>query len=335
MNLNSSITLSALAVAGALSIGSCVNSAKTETANSEPQEIFCADPTIFVENGKYYLTGTDHGDTGFQLLESTDLENWTYVKGDSALFVLQKGDNVFGNKGFWAPQIYKEDGKYYMFYTANEQVAVAKSDSLTGPYVQERVRPIDGSEKNIDPFLFRDDDGKYYLYHVRFDHGNFLWCGEYDMATDSVDTATLVQCFKNTDPWEKTDDGRWDPIMEGMTVFKLDGVYYMTYSANHFLNPDYAVGVATAPSPKGPWTKYAGNPVIHRNIVGENGSGHGDLFTGLDGRPYYVYHVHYSDTVVSPRRTRIVPLNFNKNEETGVYDISVDSDSVIVPHIVK
>ena len=107
MNLNSSITLSALAVAGALSIGSCVNSAKTETANSEPQEIFCADPTIFVENGKYYLTGTDHGDTGFQLLESTDLENWTYVKGDSALFVLQKGDNVFGNKGFWAPQIYK------------------------------------------------------------------------------------------------------------------------------------------------------------------------------------------------------------------------------------
>ena len=34
-----------------------------------------------------------------------------------------------------------------------------------------KANPVDISEKNIDPFLFRDDDGKYYLYHVRFNRG--------------------------------------------------------------------------------------------------------------------------------------------------------------------
>ena len=333
MNLNSSITLSALAVAGALSIGSCVNSAKTETANSEPQEIFCADPTIFVENGKYYLTGTDHGDTGFQLLESTDLENWTYVKGDSALFVLQKGDNVFGNKGFWAPQIYKEDGKYYMFYTANEQVAVAKSDSLTGPYVQERVRPIDGSEKNIDSFLFKDDDGKWYLYHVRFDHGNFIWVAEFNPQTGKIVDGTLTRCFKNDQAWEATPAYDSAPIMEGPTVIKLDGKYYLFYSANHFMSPDYAVGYATADSPMGPWTKNPDNPIIHQNIVGEKGSGHGDIFQDANGNYRYVYHVHNSDSVVSPRRTRIVSLLFDKEPQTGIYRIKADKESIIKPHM--
>ena len=42
------------------------------------KEIMYADPTIFVENGKYYLTGTRNQEPqGFAILESTDLEHWT------------------------------------------------------------------------------------------------------------------------------------------------------------------------------------------------------------------------------------------------------------------
>lgn len=62
----------------------------------------------------------------------------------------------------------------------------------------------------------------------------------------------------------------------------------------------------------------------------ENGSGHGDLFKGYDGRYYYVYHVHNSDSKVTPRKTRIVPLNMEKGEG-GIYNITVDKDNVIVP----
>ena len=45
---------------------------------------------------------------------------------------------------------------------------------------------------------------------------------------------------------------------------------------------------------------------------GENGSGHGDVFKGLDGKYRYVYHVHNSDKTVAPRKTRIVPLEMRK-----------------------
>ncbi len=60
--------------------------------------------------------------------------------------------------------------------------------------------------------------------------------------------------------------------MEGPTVVKLDDLYYLFYSANHFKNIDYAVGYATSTSPYGPWKKHANNPIIHRSIVHENGS---------------------------------------------------------------
>lgn len=326
------LTKSCLAAAFTASfLLSCCTENNAEAAG---EEITFADPTIFVENGKYYLTGTCGANTiGFKLLESTDLANWTACNADSTHFILKKGDNSFGEWGFWAPQIYRHGDKYLLFYTANEQVAVAKSDSITGHYTQSTIRPIDGSEKNIDPFLFKDDDGSYYLYHVRFDNGNYLWSARYDIETDSIDHSSLVRCFGLTDAWEKTDDGRWSPVMEGPTVMKLDGTYYLFYSANHFLNQDYAVGYATAPSPQGPWTKYAGNPIIHKSRVGEPGSGHGDIFKGLDGKPYYVYHVHNSDSAVAPRLTRIVPLTMTRNDSTGIYDIAPDTDHIIVPRV--
>ena len=67
--------------------------------------------------------------------------------------------------------------------------------------------------------------------------------------------------------------------------------------------------------PFGPWKKHPNSPIIHRSLVGENGSGHGDVFKGLDGKYYYVYHVHRSDSTVSPRKTRIVPLILKKGND--------------------
>jgi len=119
-------------------------------------------------------------------------------------------------------------------------------------------------------------------------------------------------------------------VMEGPTVMKWDGVYYLFYSANHFMNIDYSVGYATASSPFGPWKKHPNSPIIHRSLVGENGSGHGDVFKGLDGKYYYVYHVHRSDSTVSPRKTRIVPLILKKGND-GIYNITVDKEHVIKP----
>lgn len=60
------------------------------------------------------------------------------------------------------------------------------ADSWMGPFQQMKANPVDISEKNIDPFLFRDDDGKYYLYHVRFNRGNYIWVGEFDLQKEKL-----------------------------------------------------------------------------------------------------------------------------------------------------
>lgn len=299
------------------------------------REIFFADPTIYAENGNYYLTGTNGGSgtQGFAILESKDLKNWSLPKGASnpEFMILKKGDQSFGTKGFWAPQIFKADQRYYLTYTANEQNVLAESNSLLGPYHQKEVGPMDGTEKNIDSFVFRDDDGKYYLYHVRFSNGNYIWVAELDLKTGKIKPESLSKCFSQTEPWEATPNFESAPIMEGPTVVKIKGKYYLFYSANHFKNIDYAVGYAVSESPLGPWVKYEGNPILHRSKVGENGSGHGDMFEGIDGQFYYVYHVHFDQQAILPRRTRIVPVEKVWNAETGRYKFKVNPNQVIVP----
>lgn len=299
----------------------------------ESKEIFLADPTIYQEGDTYYLVGTkNRPPLGFSILTSKDLKNWTVPSGqsDSLYMILNQGDQTFGTQGFWAPQILKEGADYYLTHTADEQTVLTKSNGLMGPYRQDEVRPIDGSEKNIDSYIFKDDDGKYYLYHVRFNRGNYLWVAEFDFEKGEIKSETLKKCFDQTEDWEATPNYKSDPIMEGPTVIKLKDKYYLFYSANHFMNIDYAMGYAVADSPYGPWVKNK-NPILHRSIVGENGSGHGDLFNGPDGQMYYVYHVHYSQDQVSPRRTRIVPVKKKWNKKAKQFDFKVEADKVIVP----
>ena len=296
------------------------------------QQIFFADVSIYTENGKYYLSGTRAGDPlGFKLLESENLTDWHFPTNIPTGFILGVSQNVYGTTKFFAPQILKDNNMYYLTYSADEHIAISKSTSLTGPYTQAVVQPIDSSAKNIDSYLFKDDDGKYYMYHVRFKNGNFIWVAEFDFANGLLKKETLKQCLRNDQVWEKTQAYKSAPIMEGPTVVKLNGFYYLFYSANNFRSVDYAVGYATATSPYGPWTKHPQNPIIHRSIVHENGAGHGDFFFDKQNNPYYVYHVHNSDSVVAPRKTRIAALQFNLNTKTGIYDISVIANKIIIP----
>lgn len=166
-------------------------------------EIFLADPTIFTDNGKYYMSGTRFVDPqGFPLLESEDMVHWTYSRPD--MMILRKGGQSYGSTGFWAPQIFKDKDGYLLAYTANEQTVVASSPTIDGIYTQDVASPVDGSQKNIDPFIFRDDDGRYYFYHVRFGGGNYLWGAEFNPETGKIVDGTLSKCFANTQSWEHT-----------------------------------------------------------------------------------------------------------------------------------
>ena len=277
-------------------------------AKSSKDTIELADPTIFHEGNMYYLYGTGSQD-GFAVYTSTDLKSWHRQKKNALL----KGDS-YSSQGFLAPQIFKHQGKYYLAYAADEHIAIAQSNSPLGPFTQTVHKAISEQGKQIDPFIFKDRDGKLYLYHVRLQDGNRIFVGRLKDDLSDIDESTVTECIHSEKGWENTALSKW-PVAEGPTVIMIGNLYYMLYSANDFRNIDYAVGYATSSSPLGPWKKYAGNPILSRKNTGRNGSGHGDIFSNSDGQLNYVFHTHHSNSnVVGLRKTALISLSISKDK---------------------
>ncbi|MBQ8060329.1 MAG: glycoside hydrolase family 43 protein [Bacteroidales bacterium] len=288
--------LSALSVLAALTFISCSNAPKKQAETTweiEDEKVPLADPYILLHDGVYYAYGT--GEPGFRIYTSTDLEHWQ--KKGIALDI----DKCWGTKQFWAPEVYyiKSKDKFFIFYSSEEHICVATSDSPEGPFTQDEMKPI-REEKGIDTSLYIDDDGTPYLYFVRFTGGNVIWVAEMTDDLLGIKDETLTECISAVEPWEMVDS----KVTEGPSVFKIKDKYYMIYSANHTRSHDYAVGYATASSPYGPWEKYSGNPVLRRdspNADGLVGTGHGAPFKDKDGKSMYVFHAHQNDSTMYPR----------------------------------
>lgn len=306
-------------------ITGCCNLANYAQAQNN-SSVFFADPTIFHYKHKFYLYGTDgfNADSGFHVAVAKDMIHWKKTKHDQR--ALSKGE-TFGTRGFWAPQVFEHHGKIYMIYTASEHIAIAEGSAPEGPFRQKYFKALPNPVKQIDPFVFKDDDGKLYLYHVRLQDGNRIWGAVLKDDLTGIDTTTLRECISavvNPQPWENTQSLRWT-VTEGPAVIKRGKKYFMFYSANDFRNPDYAVGYATADHPLGPWKKSEKNPVISRLMTGMNGPGHGDIVIDNKGTIYYVFHTHFSNEKVAPRRTAVVKLSV-ANKKSG--DVEIDLGSL-------
>jgi len=278
-----------------------------------------ADPYILFYNDTYYAYGTSRAD-GFEVYSSKDMKSWER----SPRLALSKEDS-YGDKWFWAPEVYyvEEDKKFYMFYSVEEHVCVATSDSPLGPFVQDEKKPI-REEKGIDTSVFFDEDGKAYLYFVRFTNGNVIWCAELKDNLKEIKEETLTQCVEATEPWELV----FGKVVEGPSIVKQGGLYYMFYSANDFRSQDYAVGYATSDSPFGPWRKSEKNPLLHK-VEELVGTGHGAPFLDRSGGYRYIFHAHKSRTEVNQRNSYIIDMSLAGKERVSI------GGGLIRPEVVK
>jgi xylan 1,4-beta-xylosidase len=298
-----------------------------------PADIHLADPAILYHKGTYYLYGTSgaNANQGFEVYTSRDRKHWQGPRGARQGYALRKGD-AFGQANFWAPHVFYHDNKFYMAYAAEERIAIAVSDSPLGPFTQTGKAALAAPVKQIDPFVFIDDDGKKYLYHVRLTQGNRLVVAQMHDDLSGIKPETLQECISAQQPWENTRHARW-PVAEGPAILKHKNLYYFVYSANDFRNPDYAVGYAVSESPYGPWEKYAGNPILSRKNLGHKGTGHGDFVRDKKGRLFYVLHTHHSDTKVAPRKTAIIRARFVKNKAGGPDRLVMEEKSFCFPKV--
>lgn len=130
--------------------------------------------------------------------------------------------------------------------------------------------------------------------------------------------AVLIEA---TEKWETVDS----KIAEGPFVLKHNGIYYLTYSANHTRCQDYAVGYAVSESPFGPFDKSKSNPILHRfdDIVG---TGHHSFMPTDDENKYIcIYHCHGGDiSGFKPRKICFAEAEFVHNENENVDELVIN-----------
>ncbi|WP_302626932.1 family 43 glycosylhydrolase [uncultured Eubacterium sp.] len=273
----------------------------------------CADPDVLYHNGVYYMyaTNTENANQGFKVYSSVDLVNWT-DRG----WALSK-DDVYGDSGFWAPDLIEKDGIFYMYYVANEHLSVATSDSPLGPFKQradERKPMHEGKE--IDAHVFKDDDGQYYIYFVRFygkngvADGNYIYGAKLNADMKTMDDSTITCLISPEESWE-TNKAK---VVEGPFMLKKDGVYYLTYSGSHFESDYYGSGYATGTSPLGIYSKYENNPIMQSNTLVHGAGHHGIVATPDGSEMFIVYHCHSNLTTTEPRRLCIDRIHFTEDD---------------------
>lgn len=280
--------------------------------------VLLGDPFIILHQNTYYAYGTK-SDDGIEVYTSDDLKTWKLSKN----LALNKKDS-WGDRWFWAPEVYFVNEKFYMYYSADEHICVATSDSPLGPFIQNEKKPMLPNEKSIDNSLFIDSDGKPYLYFVRFNDGNNIWVAELDENLLNLKEETLKKSIHVSQSWEEV----WPRVNEGAYVMKHKDFYYLTYSANSYESPFYGIGFATAKSPLGPWTKYNKNPILQKpkNL---QGVGHSAMFTDKSGTLRIVFHAHRDSNNIHPRGMYISNVTFTKDSQP-IMQIGINIENTIL-----
>ncbi len=253
-----------------------------------------ADPAVVFHEGLYYLyaTGAVDGDNGYRVYTSSDMVDW------------RRGPVVFrpGQPHVWAPDVWRDpdSGRFYLYYTANKTIGVAEAAGPEGPFVGER-KLVDSA---IDAHLFRDDDGRLYLYYVLLP-GFRITVRPMSSPTELAGSPKVV--LQPESEWE-TRAGR---VTEGPWIIKHDGRYHLLYSGSGASTPDYAVGYATSDSPLGPFSRAPHNPILHRS-EGLFGPGHGCAIRDAAGAWWFVYHQKNTVRNDWDRFLCIDPLRFDE-----------------------
>jgi beta-xylosidase len=265
------------------------------------------DPSITRVGADYWAAATSsEWGPEFPLLHSRDLVNWELV---GSVFRTRPAWSV---GSYWAPEISQDRGRFYVYYVARKKggplcVAVATAARPQGPYTDHG--PLVCQEVgSIDPFPVTDEKGQRYL--LWKEDGNSvskptpIWAQRL-----SADGTRLVgerrELLHNDQAWEKHASLPYGDLVEGPSVVRRGGWFYMFYSGNFCCAREcnYMMGVARARKLLGPWEKNPSNPILAGNDEWKC-PGHGTVIADARGRDWLLYHAYQpKDFVYVGRQT--------------------------------
>lgn len=246
------------------------------------------DPAMLRVGDRFYAAVT-----GQRILVSDDLVLW---RDAGPMFDRMPAWVNPGEPHLWAPDLQEIDGRYLLYFSGNERgregqymgIGVAWSTRPEGPY-----RPLDEplvsgpGFRNIDPAVFRDDDGTLYLYWGSAEQPILVQ----QLAPDGLSLVGSPRVALRPVP-----GSRYTRLIEGPWVIKRGEYYYMFVSGSNFVPGEYAVSVARATSPLGPFEYYRGNPILQGDRLWAS-PGHNAVIQDDAGQDWIVYHAYdWSDT---------------------------------------
>lgn len=243
----------------------------------------------------------------FDAFSSPDLIHWT--KHDR---ILDTASIKWARRAIWAPSIIEKKGKYYLFFAANDiqndkeygGIGVAVADDPGGPFKDHLGKPLidkfHNSAQPIDPFIFKDADGKYYIIYGGWQHCNIAKLNDDFTAIIPFEYGTL---FKEITP---------EGYVEGPFMFIRNNKYYFMWSEGGWTGPDYCVAYAMADSPLGPFKRIG--KILQQDPNIARGAGHHSIIkVPKQDKWYIVYHRRpLTETDGNSRETCIEEMYFDK-----------------------
>lgn len=272
---------------------------------------YYADPSIIVDNNKFYLYATidPWGGDSLAFWVSDDFKNWVR-KPLNWPTKAQCTSKTSNDSKVWAPSAIKgKDGKYHMFVSVGSEVYAGISDAPEGPWknVKADGGPFIATQRSInvhtiDAEVFLNDNGKAYLY----------WGSGWDWKDGHCFVAELndqMDAFIST-PKDITPPG----YFEAPYMVKRKDTYYLMYSDGKCTDSTYKVRYSTSNNPIGPWAEGKNSPVLATEAANNiTGPGHHTML--LYKKKYYIVYHRIADAKAKDllREICIDELHFDKD----------------------
>lgn len=276
-----------------------------DTVYTLTSELYTADPSAHVFDGKLYVYPSHDYESGIpedDLGSHFNMEDYHVFSMDSVGgevtdhgLALHIKDVPWAGRQMWAPDAAQKGDEYFLYFPVKDKedvfhIGVAKSENPGGPF-KAVDRPIKGSY-SMDPSVFEDTDGKYYMYFggiwggqlQRWRNNEYHGEDSYpaddapalmpkvalmadDMVSFAQEPKDVIILDENGDPITTGDHDR--RFFEAAWVHRYNGKYYLSYSTGD----THKIVYATSDNPYGPFT-YQGvilDPVLgwtnHHSIV--------------------------------------------------------------------
>ncbi|WP_430934429.1 family 43 glycosylhydrolase [Saccharicrinis sp. 156] len=263
-----------------------------------------ADPAVVEFRGEYYMFVT----RSFGYWHSNDLIEWDFIKPGQWFFEGCNAPTAFN---------YKDSLLYFAGDPAGYGSILYTDDPKSG-----RWTPTASITNNIqDSELFIDDDGKAYLYWgssnvhpIRVKQLN-----KDDRMLETGVKKDLINLVEEEHGWERFGENNFHPTlkegyMEGASMTKHNGKYYLQYAAPGTQFNVYGDGVYIGETPLGPFKYMKNNPMCFKPGGFTNGAGHGITVKQTNGQYWHFATMALASNSHWERRLCMFPTYFDKND---------------------